>query len=193
MNCIMKLFVRNFRLQFEKFIVSLSNNIPSMRKSLQLSLNRAKLEMTWYENRASEIFIWLKRKNPKLTTNYRLPTSVKPTAYDIHLQPFFEENVEKKFTFEGKVIINLNIEKDTWEIVLHQFGLDIKTIQLNSEPIEDNNTDYNKTTQLLTIYPKNVLKANTTVKLQFDYSGHLRDDMRGFYRSYYVDTDNKIK
>ncbi|XP_031788189.1 uncharacterized protein LOC100124285 [Nasonia vitripennis] len=171
--------------KFENFVESASTTMPSIAKSLQSSLKRAKLELDWYTKNAPKILQWLDKNNPR--AEYRLPTFAKPKAYDIHLEPNFED-----FTFKGRVEVDVEIKADTLKIVLQAKDLD--NIRVVSSAVENPITQhYNDTTQKLSLYFKEVLTAGTTLRLSFDYTGHLRDDMRGFYRSYYVDEAGKTR
>lgn len=158
-----------------------SKTIPSIVKSLQSSLKRAQLELDWYNEKAPKILQWLDKNNPR--ADYRLPTFAKPVAYDVYLEPSFQD-----FTFKGQVNVDVKIEADTFKIVLQAKDLDnIKVSSSSSAIVSPITQRYNDTTQKLTLYFEKLLTAGTTLKLNFDYTGHLRNDMRGFYRSYYVD------
>lgn len=54
----------------------------------------------------------------------------------------------------------------------------------------DYNAQYDKWTIPIPLLDKK-LNANQTVILSIDYTGYMRDDMRGFYRSYYMENGRK--
>lgn len=56
-----------------------------------------------------------------------LPTNVVPRHYDVTLEPNFD-----KFTFEGKVLIDFDVQEDTKSISLHTIELDIHSVHVKS-------------------------------------------------------------
>ncbi|XP_070495806.1 membrane alanyl aminopeptidase [Chironomus tepperi] len=132
--------------------------------------------------------------------NYRLNEDVLPIHYKITLEPFFEdEGQNRAFTFKGHVDITLQAQKEVTEIVLHMNDLDVHSYQLNpyemSQVIPFNKSYYNEQYDKWTIpVPlfEGKLAANQTVILSIDYTGYMRDDMRGFYRSYYMENGKKV-
>src|SRR5438874_11931701 len=57
---------------------------------------------------------------PKRPSRFRLPTDVRPTEYDLHLEPDLEAG-----TFRGDVRIALRLGRPRAEIVLHAADLAI--------------------------------------------------------------------
>lgn len=57
-----------------------------------------------------------------------LPTNVIPRHYDLTLEPDFE-----KFTYEGTVIVDLDVKEDTKSISLNTLELKIKSTKIISE------------------------------------------------------------
>lgn len=77
--------------------------------------------------------------------------------------------------------------------------LDIHSYQLNpyemSQVIPFNKSQYNEQYDKWTIpipLPEGKLNTSQTVILSIDYTGYMRDDMRGFYRSYYMENGKKV-
>lgn len=60
-----------------------------------------------------------------LQLNYRLPKTVIPTFYDLHLNPDLKTGL-----FTGKINITLKFLEITDEIVLHSEGLEIKSVKI---------------------------------------------------------------
>lgn len=185
-------------LQFDEVVKNCEKTMPGICNSLQSYLNRANEEMKWFTEKTSKIFEWLQSKNIEKqigkveNRDYRLPNFAKPEAYEIFMTPYFEE---KNFTFEGEVIIDIKINEPTFSIVLHQYALNIKSIEAKSgtKEYEPMSKAYNPITHQLTIFFKDSFESETTFKLKIQYDGVLRDDMRGFYRSSYIDENNKTK
>ncbi|XP_039306340.1 aminopeptidase N-like [Solenopsis invicta] len=91
----------------------------------------------------------------EILDDYKLPTNVIPTAYNITLDPIFDsDNETLKFTFRGKSVITLNITEETNIIKFHAKGLEgfIKeNITLHIDPKNSTDpTDPTKPTELTT-------------------------------------------
>lgn len=56
-----------------------------------------------------------------------LPTNVIPTHYDVTLEPNFD-----KFTFEGTVLIDFDVQEESKSISLHTVEVDIHSAQIKS-------------------------------------------------------------
>jgi aminopeptidase N len=169
-------------------VVNATKKTPNMSKSLQSSLKRARYELMWYNERGSQIFESLEKNNSQ--SDYRLPTFAVPETYDIYLRPHFQE---RNFTFEGNVTIDISIQVDTFKIVLHKEGLNIKKIYVVDKSYEILSHKYNETTNMLSIYFGKLLTAGTKLQLTFKFTGQLKDDMKGFYKSYYIDDKGNTK
>lgn len=112
-----------------------------------------------------------------------LPTNVKPVHYDLTLEPDFE-----KFTYEGTVIIDLNVNEDTNSISLNTSELDIHTSEIivdgavvTSTPV----VSYDKDKQVSTVKFNETIPAGSKAQLKQTFTGILNDNMAGFYRSSY--------
>ena len=57
-----------------------------------------------------------------------LPANVVPQHYDLTLEPDFE-----KFTFDGTVVIDLDVKEDSKSISLHTLELDIHSAKVSSD------------------------------------------------------------
>lgn len=130
---------------------------------------------------------------PKQSTpNYRLPTNVMPSNYVIEIEPYFTGTNE--FTFSGRAAITLRSQTTTNEIVLHQNDLTIDelltTLTLAANTASQTiitGTSWDNVTHLYTLHTATTLVPNVDYRLTFVYTGILSSDMRGFYRSSYVE------
>jgi aminopeptidase N len=81
------------------------------------------------------------------------------------------------------------------EITVHVKGLEnikIKLLDINRNTIEsDLRYDIDKERDFLIIKPSRDLVINQNYYLEFVYDGELRDDNLGFYKSSYVDSQNR--
>lgn len=124
--------------------------------------------------------------------SYRLPNNTYPEEYDISLVTRIHAG---DFAFSGVVRISITtFENVSSSIVLHHRQLAIGNIKLwttNANPVEVPVGAYSYVlqTELLTIPVTNGLSANTKYTLVIEYTGELRLDNGGFYRSSYINDD----
>ncbi|KAI9780015.1 MAG: Aminopeptidase 2 mitochondrial [Candelina submexicana] len=112
-----------------------------------------------------------------------LPTNVKPLHYDLTLEPNFE-----KFTYEGKVVIDLDVLEDSTSIALNTLDLDLHATKVSSgnEVITSSpEISYNEDTQTTTVSLPKSLPKGSKAQLTHTFTGTLNDHMAGFYRSSY--------
>lgn len=116
-----------------------------------------------------------------------LPANVIPKHYDLTLEPDF-----KKFTYEGVVVIDLDVVEDTTSISLNTLELEIHstkvmsgTTTISSSP----DVSYNESTQTTTVKFEKVIPRGTKAQLIQRFTGQLNDKMAGFYRSTYKNAD----
>ncbi|KAI0113996.1 peptidase family M1-domain-containing protein [Nemania sp. FL0031] len=115
-----------------------------------------------------------------------LPTNVIPTHYDVTLEPDFQ-----KFTFEGKVVIDFDVQEDTKSISLHTIEIDIHSAHIKSGDAVVTSSSaitYDEATQVSKIDLKDAVPKGKT-QLEIKFTGQLNDSMAGFYRSTYKKPD----
>jgi len=117
-------------------------------------------------------------KNP-----YILPKTIKPIKYNIELTPNFND-----LNFSGKEIIELNIIKNTNEIILNSRDLEITSAKIND--IKVKKIIYDKEHQQVKLLFNELKKGILSLELEF--KGKVSQDMRGLYKSIYIN-DNKEK
>lgn len=125
--------------------------------------------------------------------NYRLPNDTHPETYDISLLTRVDLG---NFEFNGIVRIDIRVDRPTNEIVLHARQLTILRISLAkfSGSVLVNVRilpfAYNAETEFLKITSDGgTLAVGDRLILEISYSGMLRTDVSGFYRSSYINTD----
>ena len=144
---------------------------------------------------------------PKTTTpkppsiNYRLQTSLKPTLYEIELQPFIgpkEVYGDKAFTTIGKVIMHFECKKPTDRIEFHAKDLTIDAekfkIRSNSHPelyVNGKSMKYDAQREIVSIDFNMKCKEGAKYELDVHFNGIIANKLYGFYRSSYVDIDGK--
>lgn len=114
-----------------------------------------------------------------------------PTSYEITLFPKLTGN----FSFKGEVKINVTVDASTKFIVLHQGNLLNVNASVSAENkwLEIDKQSYNKKNEQYNIQLKENLKVGSEILLHFTYDGFLRDDMIGFYKSFYMTDDNRLR
>lgn len=107
-----------------------------------------------------------------------------------------QEGSKRAFTFDGEVEITLKASKlNVNEIVLHAFDLTIASYSFNGgASILYNASYYNEQYNKWTIPIPNggFLSEQTDTILKVEYVGYMKDDMYGFYRSYYYENGKKV-
>lgn len=127
-------------------------------------------------------------KNKK-ADNYRLPTNTEPRNYTVHITTRVDKNEDD---FTGEVTIDLVTIEDTDFITIHKNkDLEIKNYEIicGDKNIEDPTDEYVGETEQLTFSLKEKFEKGTECELTIEYTGKLRDDNRGFYKSFYEDKD----
>lgn len=111
-----------------------------------------------------------------------LPTNVVPKHYDVTLEPDFD-----KFTFEGRLVLDLEVAKDSNFISLNTVDLKIHSTSVHADGAlvtDSPSLSYDADTQTTTIdLGSKEIKKGQKVQLVQTYTGELNDKMAGFYRS----------
>lgn len=128
--------------------------------------------------------------------NYRLPNNTQPISYDIHLTTNVHRN---DFNFSGEVAIRFVVLETSRTITLHQSQLVIGTVRLTSvsrpnTPIALNVFQYDSSNDFLTFTTTSIdLIAGIEYVLTISYTGVLRTDNFGFYRTSYLADDGSLR
>ncbi|KAL1976637.1 hypothetical protein VTN31DRAFT_2919 [Thermomyces dupontii] len=120
-----------------------------------------------------------------------LPANVKPVHYDLTLEPDFE-----KFTYDGTVIIDLNVLEDTNSISLNTLEIDIhgSEITANGAVVTSSpKTSVDPDKQVTTLEFDQTIPAGSKAQLKLTFTGILNDKMAGFYRSSYKTADGETR
>ncbi|KAI8424597.1 hypothetical protein MSG28_003037 [Choristoneura fumiferana] len=135
---------------------------------------------------------------------YRLPTTTRPRHYVVSLTPYFETAPAglTPFSFTGDVTIYM--QPTTWfanQIVLHCNDLTIQSLTVSYTDTSGVTHEIAAPNQEFTcVMPYSFLYIQTTEMMwasqeyviRASFTGNLQENMRGFYRSWYVDsTGNK--
>ncbi|RDW77149.1 hypothetical protein BP6252_05202 [Coleophoma cylindrospora] len=116
-----------------------------------------------------------------------LPANVIPKHYHLTLEPDFE-----KFTFDGTVIIDLDVVEETTSISLNTLELDIHSTKILSGSQTISSTPeltYNESTQTTKVAFEKTISPGSKAQMEIKFTGQLNDKMAGFYRSTYKNQD----
>jgi aminopeptidase N len=122
----------------------------------------------------------------------RLPKSVIPLHYDLHLVTNIHTGA---LPFSGHVKIHVHVQEDTNSITLHNRNLKIEKVLLleymsRSEIQVDFSPDAQRDFLIIETITRS-LRAGEELMLEIEYTGNISNDMIGFYRSqYFVDGEN---
>jgi puromycin-sensitive aminopeptidase len=119
----------------------------------------------------------------------RLPLNVLPTNYAVTLKPDLT-----KFTFEGSVIIDLEIKEETSKILLNSADLvfDKATFEFGGAKFESSKLTLCPDSEVATIEFAQPISVGLG-KLHITYTGELNDKLKGFYRSKYTHPSGEVK
>lgn len=121
--------------------------------------------------------------------DYRLPNTTRPISYNIWLSTDIHRG---DFTFNGVVTIQIEALENTPEITLHYRELTITNVRLLRDTggtIQSNvPTTSRDDVEFLIIRPTVPLTQGTIYGIAITYTGVLRNDDAGFYRSSYQNT-----
>ncbi|KAL3958106.1 hypothetical protein ACCO45_008684 [Purpureocillium lilacinum] len=116
-----------------------------------------------------------------------LPANVIPRHYDLTLEPNFE-----KLTYEGTVVIDVDVVEDSSSIAVNTLELDIHSAKVSAggQTVSSSpKVSYNEDTQTSTFGFDGSLAKGTKAQLEITFTGQLNDKMAGFYRSTYKRDD----
>jgi aminopeptidase 2 len=116
-----------------------------------------------------------------------LPANVIPRHYDLTLEPNLE-----KLTYDGTVVIDLDVADDSKSISLHTLDLKLHSAKVSSggQTVSSSpkiTTD--EKTQVTTFDFDNAVSKGSKAQLEIKFSGELNDKMAGFYRATYKNPD----
>lgn len=136
--------------------------------------------------------------NPKNTNkqgeDMRLPGDIIPISYDVRMLPFVELIESGNYTTEGSVVIVVecirstrNISINSAELVIRRGTISILDMQTNSPLAVVDYFDEQSTREIITIQTASMLGAGKRYKISMSFKSTLNDDLRGFYRSSYIE------
>lgn len=131
---------------------------------------------------------------------YRLPDSLFPHSYNVTLWPRLKPNADGMYIFTGHSAVIFKCIKETDLIVIHANKLNFteflghyaKLSGLGEAAVPTiQRTWLEVMTEYLVIQLNNTLTVEESYVLYTEFTGELADDLKGFYRSEYM--DNGVK
>ncbi|KAG6363382.1 hypothetical protein INS49_008480 [Diaporthe citri] len=116
-----------------------------------------------------------------------LPTNVVPRHYDLTLEPNFTN-----LTFDGTVVVDLDVAEESKSISLHTLELDIHSVKVSSDGkviSSSPQVSYDEKTQVSKIDFSDAIPKGSKAQVEIKFTGQLNDKMAGFYRSTYKKSD----
>ena len=104
----------------------------------------------------------------------RLPETVVPKVYHLHLTPNFET-----FKFAGKVVIDVEVQSESSEIVMNAAELEIKSAKIGSQTAE---IKLDAEAEKLTLTFAEAIPVGKCA-IEIEFVGIHNDNMKGFYRT----------
>ncbi|KAG9085108.1 Aminopeptidase 2 mitochondrial [Ceratobasidium sp. UAMH 11750] len=122
----------------------------------------------------------------KSVEEYRLPTNVRPSHYDLTIQTDLEA-----LTFKGFVIVDLEVSEDTStitfnssDLVLHEEGLTVTSDALKTEQTQTAKlANVDQKSERASVQLATPLPGGSKAKLRIGYEGKLTGSMMGYYYS----------
>ncbi len=115
---------------------------------------------------------------------YRLPRDVLPSRYDILMEPDIDEA-----RFVGEVVISATVQAPVDSIMLNAADLDcsVATLQQNGSAVAAEVT-FDTETERMALRPVDGRRLEPgDLRISCTFAGELNDQLRGFYRSTFVD------
>ncbi|XP_070256863.1 aminopeptidase N [Myotis yumanensis] len=131
---------------------------------------------------------------------YRLPRSLVPDSYQVTLRPYLTTNEHGLYIFEGSSTVHFTCQEPTNVIIIHSKKLNYTDTQGHRVTLkalggakapEIDRTELVEVTEYLVVHLKSQLEAGVMYEMSSKFQGELADDLAGFYRSEYMDGNEK--
>lgn len=130
---------------------------------------------------------------------YRLPRSLVPDSYRVTLRPYLQPQ-NGLYIFTGSSTVRFTCQEPTNLIIIHSKKLNYTNTQGHrvalqalggSRAPEIDRTELVEVTEYLVVHLKGQLEAGVMYEMSSTFQGELADDLAGFYRSEYMDGNDK--
>lgn len=121
--------------------------------------------------------------------NNIFPINTVPVRYELWIKTDIDKG---RFDFSGRVKIHVRVLEQTKSVTIHYRQIEVKEINLIHRNVTSSLVySFERQKEFLHITLPNVAAANETFIIEIVYGGVLRDDLLGFYRSSYTDSNNE--
>ena len=131
---------------------------------------------------------------------YRLPTTLLPDSYRVTLRPYLTPNENGLYIFTGSSAVHFTCKESTDVIIIHSKKLNytshnghlvvLRGVGDAQDP-EIDRTELVLLTEYLVVHLKSSLEVGKMYEMETAFQGELADDLAGFYRSEYMDSNVK--
>ena len=131
---------------------------------------------------------------------YRLPTTLLPDSYKVTLRPYLTPDENGLYIFKGTSIVRFICKDPTDVIIIHSKKLNYTTTQGHMVALRGvgafsvpniDRTELVEPTEYLVVHLKGLLEAGRMYEMESKFQGELADDLAGFYRSEYMEGNDK--
>ena len=130
------------------------------------------------------LFITASFVSSQSAVNYRLPSDIIPSIYDLHIEIDLDG-----LKFTGTETIHVHANQSTSKVQLHLLDLSVDDIQVieGETAIPITSTIYSNETQIFEINLTESLIQSRDYQIKMKFEGEIKDDMMGLYRSSYYE------
>ncbi|KAK7047331.1 Aminopeptidase 2 mitochondrial [Paramarasmius palmivorus] len=124
------------------------------------------------------------------STDYRLPTNVAPSHYDLTIRTDLDT-----LKFFGAVEIDLQINEETSQIVLNALDLtigDVSIVTTENQVLIPTTQSLDKEKERATFQFPAKIPAGSTAKLHIKFEADLTQNLSGYYKSSWKDKEGKV-
>jgi aminopeptidase 2 len=122
--------------------------------------------------------------DPSSLTEFRLPTDVRPTHYDLTIRTDLE-----KQTFDGFVVAHLDVHSETDKLEFHAAELNLGNATAFSDALQTEQLDtsraFEKEQERTILHFATPFPVGSKVQLRIAFDGVLTGSMMGYYKSKY--------
>lgn len=198
-------FHEEFHLNELKAFMNSLGEMGSAEQTLTQALETVEFNIKWYKNSYPQIKQWLEDKGyhefegseSKTSTvtkeDVLLPDDIRPSHYDLVIEPYMYGSDPAKFTFNGTLAMTFTCVKATDQIVMHAYELEVTDIKLtspSSPPFVSQKLDTDKQFLIIKLGSRLTPGQNYSVSMHFE--GKLENDRDGLYLSSYKNGNTTV-
>ena len=178
---------------FQRDRVNMKKSLLFIVSFFTILLFVGSIVITYYSSTRISKIVETTVKTTAAQINYRLPRNFEPIKYDLEIKTYIGFEYEDNFRFDGIVTMHLKCLTPTNKIVFHSKNLQINDSILKSD--EDANVKIARTsiadieTDFVIIYLKDNCKEGAIYKLMVTFNGIIANELFGFYKSSYTDSN----